>query len=290
MEASIATFYARHAIHPQAALEQIAAAGFTHVHWCHHWTGPVLYLDSEIDQIAQWLRLTGLKFADLHASDGAGENAFRYYLSDEPWQRESGVALIKNRLEMTARLGGDAIVLHSLALPADEPDRAALIWDWFRSAMDQLIPVVRRTGVRIALENLLDNNFATTVDRALADYDAADVGLCYDAGHGAIVPGGLELLAKHKDRLLVTHLHDNNAVDDKHWVPFAIGSEGEEARKVPFAEVMRIIASSPYAKPLTLELSMHNTHHETAESFLADAHAAATKLTAMLEPDGDAPA
>ena len=81
-----------------------------------------------------------LKLLDLHASVGPEKNWF----SANEWERQAGVELVKNRLEMTARLGGDAVVMHYPKEPDNEPVRRSL---------DELEGFARQTGVRIALEN-----------------------------------------------------------------------------------------------------------------------------------------
>ena len=50
---------------PRPFLRRIAAAGFTHVHWCHHWDSDFVYADAEVDAIGRWLRAYGLRLLDL---------------------------------------------------------------------------------------------------------------------------------------------------------------------------------------------------------------------------------
>lgn len=55
---------------PEPYLRQITEAGFSHVHWCHHWNGDFVYSTHEVEQIASWLDEFGLQLLDLHASQG----------------------------------------------------------------------------------------------------------------------------------------------------------------------------------------------------------------------------
>ena len=41
-------------------LAKIARAGFTHVHWCHEWTGSYIYSVHEMRQIREWCDEQGL--------------------------------------------------------------------------------------------------------------------------------------------------------------------------------------------------------------------------------------
>ena len=45
---------------PEPYLRRIAEAGFSHVHWCHHWSTDFLYSRWEIEQIAAWLEACAL--------------------------------------------------------------------------------------------------------------------------------------------------------------------------------------------------------------------------------------
>ena len=61
MDLSVTTDYARDTGDPSPHLSRIAEAGFTHVHWCHHWNTDFLYGESEMAQIEEWLSSLGLR-------------------------------------------------------------------------------------------------------------------------------------------------------------------------------------------------------------------------------------
>ena len=61
---------------PQPYLKRIADAGFTHVHWCHHWNTDFLYSQPEIHQISRWFKEYDLRLLNLHASCG-GKSSLR---------------------------------------------------------------------------------------------------------------------------------------------------------------------------------------------------------------------
>ena len=67
MQLSLTTDYATDTGNPEPYLKRIAEAGFSHVHWCHHWNTDFLYSPYEIAQIAEWLDDFGLRLLDLHA-------------------------------------------------------------------------------------------------------------------------------------------------------------------------------------------------------------------------------
>jgi sugar phosphate isomerase/epimerase len=245
---------------PSPYLRRIADAGFTHVHWCHHWNTDFLYARPEIEQIGRWLGECGLKLLDLHAPVGPEKN----WSSANDWERQAGVEIVKNRLEMTARLGGDAIVMH---IPG-QPD-----WTPLQRSLDELEPVARQVGVRIALEN----GPFDAIDAWLARYGPDFLGLCYDSGHGNLVPDGLERLDRLKDRLLVLHLHDNDGTSDQHNLIFS--------GTVDWPRLARILARSAYAKPISCESNMRRSGITDETEFLARAYQAEMQLEAMVRKE-----
>ena len=247
-------------------LRAIAAAGFTHIHWCQEWDTDYLYADEEIRAIGAGLREYGLRLSDLHASSGQAANWGA--LQEE--SRRAGVTLVANRLDMTARLGGDAIILHLPAGFCLPPYDAAVRAASYRS-LDDLLPVVRATGVRIALENMHKDNFAA-IKELLHAYGPELLGLCYDAGHGNMAGNGLRRLADVTAHLLALHLHDNDGLSDQHRLPFT--------GTVDWARLTALLADSPYRKPLTLEVIAQPEEEDTV--FLKTAWEAGERLTAMV--------
>lgn len=260
---SITTDYERCSGDPSPHLRRMARAGFSHVHWCHHWSTDFLYARSEIDQIGAWLREYGLALLDLHGSVGPEKN----WSAAEEYRRLAGVDLVRNRLEMTARLGGEVVIMHArFDLP---PDGTISPWDSLRHSLDELEPCARKLGLRIAMENLSGN--WPLVHAVLGAYPPDYLGLCYDSGHGNVDGVGLANLAALKDRLISVHLHDNDGKADQHRVPFT--------GTVDWATVAAILPSSAYAKCISLECT--NKEGLPEEEFLAKAFAAGSRLSEM---------
>ena len=266
LKLSMTSDYAADSGCPAPCLLRIAQAGFTHVHWCHHWSTDFLYADSEIERIAGWLAEFGLALTDLHASAGQEKG----WASRREYERLAGVELVANRIEMTARLGADVIVLHLPGCP-EAPEARAAYWDCVWASLDALRRPAEDRGVRIAIEN---GHFGQ-IRRVLDRYDAGYVGLCYDSGHGNMTPDGLDQLDALKHRLLAVHLHDNNGRADQHKIPFT--------GTVDWPRLMRILAESAYDKWLSLEVSLRNTGIPDEARFLARSHEAGSKLAEMLQ-------
>ncbi len=272
---------------PEPYLRAMAEAGFTHVHWCHHWRADFLYADSEIEQIGRWLEAYSLKLSDTHGSEGIE----KFWYAPQEYARLAGVELVKNRIDFTARLGGDAVVMHVYP-PTVRPDLALyndFLFDQIRRSLDDLEAYARQRGVQIALENLIDfpaveAGVVDTLDaadnadllaRLLAAYDPAFLTFCFDSGHAILGQNRIERYAPLFARLSVLHLHDNDGLHDLHLPVYDGVADWER--------IAALIAASPYVKPVSFELSIKNTAFTEAAPFLAYSLPGCRRLAARVE-------
>ena len=265
---SMTTDFATSKGSPQEDLKLISEAGYSHVHWCHQWNTDFLYSTSEIDQIEAWFKEYGLQLTDLHASAGKEKN----WGSLLEYERQSGVELIANRIEMTARLGADVIVMHFTPQIYND-DTYEQGWAQMRKSLDELKPIADTCGVRIAMENGKDN--FDLLERVFSEYPAEYVGLCYDCGHGNMATDGIDRFDTIKDRLICLHLHDNDGEKDQHKLLFTGTLDWEK--------LAGLIAASGYTKWVQMEVSMGNTGIEDKAAFLKQAYEDGQKFSAMIE-------
>lgn len=237
---------------PEPYLELIAEAGFTHLHWCHHWNSDFFYTSSEISRIALWLKEYGLKLLDIHGSAGKE----KCFFSNIEYVRQAGVELVLNRVRMFAELGGEGgLILHIPSMRSNcTPEELAvypLYVEPLMRSLDELMPELEKHHVVLAVENMGTDDFEL-IGRLMRDYPAEYLGITYDSGHGNMAPGnGLEHIAGLKERLEVLHLNDNDGIADLHM---SIGTG-----TVDWERMAEIIATSHYAetgRPMSLELSM----------------------------------
>jgi sugar phosphate isomerase/epimerase len=266
MNISMTTDYRADEGDPYPYLHRIAEAGFTHVHWCHHWNTDFIYSRSEQIQIARWLGDLGLRLLNVHGSNGREKC---WYAAQE-YRREAGVELVRNRIEMAARLGGDVVIMHAILEPADDP---AQFWEALFRSLDALAPTARALGVRIAVENLNDPGHWDIVAHILESYPPDYVGLCYDSGHGNKGEDGLRRLEHSLDRLIAVHLHDNNGLADQHLIPFTGTLDWER--------LAGLVAHSSYQGPVNIESMMHQTGITGEEEFLQLTYNAAVRLDGL---------
>ena len=267
---------------PQPYLRAIADAGFTHVHWCHHWSGDFMYGESEMAHIGRILKEYNLQVADLHGSEGRE----KFWYSPQEYARLAGVELVKNRIDFCARFGGDAVVMHAYPLPADE-QMAQLIWGQLRKTLDALQPYAIERGVKIAIENLVDFQSIKFDGAAYADvgdnwgligrlfevYSAEFLGLCYDSGHANLGYDRMDGLESFLDRLIVLHLNSNDGSGDQHRNVFA--------DDIDWDRLAKLIAQSPYDKPMSLETIVTDQDASEAE-FLQTAFSTGTRFAELV--------
>jgi len=252
---------------PSPHLRLIRETGFSYIHWCHEWNTDHYYGKEEIDTIQIWLNNLNLRLNDLHSTQGVE----KYWISTQGERQTAGIDLVKNRINMAARLGSDVIIQHVAAEPT-EKDENLIFWDRLRRSLDQIENFARGRGVKLAFENLTSN--LTTLIKVLNNYPPDFVGLCFDSGHANITAGTLEMLEPHKDRLISIHLHDNNGLSDQHKVPFT--------GTVDWDKVIRFIAESSYQKCVNLEVGIHESEFHEESVFLGIAKASGEKLRSLI--------
>jgi sugar phosphate isomerase/epimerase len=272
MTLSVTTDYARALGCPEEDLRRIADAGFSHIHWCHQWNTDFLYCDAEIEQIGAWMKEFGLALTDLHASDGVEKR----WVSPREYERVAGVELVANRIAMTARLGGDVIIMH-LGRESEEDAPKGVFWTQLWKSLDALEPIAQKHGVRIAVEN---GEFPA-IRKVLARYGPDYVGLCYDCGHGNLIEDGLDQADALKDRLISVHLHDNDGTGDRHDILFT--------GTVDWKRLATILAASAYKKPVSMEVSIHNGAFDLDDeaAFLAKTFETGTEFSEMIALNRD---
>lgn len=286
-------------------LKQIAKAGFSHIHWCHEWCADYTYSKPEMYQILSWMKDLGLGCKGLHATEGCKRpltpGRFHYrctaqdrrdYTSENKYNRQAGVELIRNRVEMAHILGTDAIVLH-MQLPyksfEENPDFQERYFRQVYKSFDELQPFCLDLGVRICVENMLGTpNFhqINQFDRLFSRYNSDFLDFCLDTGH-ALITGNdpLEFAKRYQDRLYMMHMSDNHGLRSQACWESGLEMSPCDEHKNPFQglfpwdEFAKIVADSPYALPIVLEVSKREADED---SFLKESLEAGNRFTQMV--------
>ena len=246
-------------------LDWVRVAGFTHINWNPDSGSSYWLSDAEIAFTARIVAEAGLKTKSVHASNGRNPvtefgakgldlkltETRKDILSPHDWQRQSGVELLQNRIDLAVAMGSPDVVLHIDVTDSvfdTSQDEERFFTPLFAS-LDALKPYAEKCGVKIAVETLFGASAATYLalyDRLFARYPANYIGLCLDIGHWELSdPGGLSVIESFGDRLCTTHIHDNFGAKDDHLLPF----DG----RIDWERVMAAIAQTPYEPPLTFE-------------------------------------
>jgi len=246
-------------------LHALRAVGFTHLHFSHHWTAPDPLSDQVLEQWIADLNESGIQVLDSHGCHSKGIQLWE----ESPEGRETAFTLFQHRLEVTRRLGGEAMVYH---VPCHAEPTDAVI-ERFLEGLSRMEPIARELGIAVALENHYElENDRRALSAAFEKFDENYIGFTFDPGH-ALISGNTDwLLQNASPRLRVLHLNDNDSGRDCHWNPFAA------AGRADWDSIMEAIARSPYSKPINLEVQWHQDQHESHPDFLKDAHAAARRI------------
>ncbi len=263
---SMCSDYARDKGCAEQDLRIISEAGFDGIQWIHQWSTDFIYTAPEIRQIAKWLKKFNLRLFDLHGTIGAEKK----WYSEIGYEREAGVEIVKNRIDMTLELGGNVVVMHVPRLIQENYSK----WKQLRRSLDELEKYCTGKNARIAIENLFFDEF-NGISELMGEYSPDYLGICYDSGHGNMGGRGLEHLAKFADRLISLHLHDNNGFDDQHK-PLFSGT-------VDWEKLSSIIAKSSYDGPLTLETGIRNSGISSEILFMRQSFSNAKELAGMID-------
>ncbi len=268
----------------------MAEAGFTHLHWCHHWGDDYFYEKEELKEIRNILHDTSMELLDVHGSDCV--SGMCYYSEDEE-SRKRGIKLVCNRLEMMDFLEATgALMMHvpfqrcrSAENPEMQNKKALLQADALRRSLDELMPELEKFHRPVAIENMWGDTWGL-LEAFFAAYPAEYLGLCYDSGHANFTGApGVDGFERNKKRLQALHLHDNDGHSDQHQPPF-YGT-------VDWERIAGIIGSSGYSRAVSFEMSMKATPFaatpgttpppEQIRSYLRDTYQRCAKVVEAVE-------
>lgn len=206
-------FFRRHELNVDR-LESLRKAGYRHIElFCNR--PHFAYDDPRLRSgIVGWFRDHALPAPSLHLPffEQVGPTDRRWFsaVDPEPRVREEAIDELKRSLEIAEHLRIAYAVLH-LGNPGDPFH--PVHFDYAYAALET---VRAFSGVQVLIENI--PNEISRLDRIqewMEVAKVADVGICYDSGHGNIQDENGPLA-----NILATHLHDNDGERDQHLWPF----------------------------------------------------------------------
>jgi sugar phosphate isomerase/epimerase len=243
-------------------LRFIAQAGFSTT--CL-WFGEEedLFATNKADQMPSLARETGLSVDNIHAP---------FEECNALWSnsRSAEAAVIDPyslALDYCRKHAIPMLVLHvSKGSNPPSPTQAGL------QALEKLVKRAEGLGVSLAIENTRSPHHT---DFVLSGIESDHLGLCYDSSHDFISghPPG-ELLRRWGDRLLTTHLSDNNGINDDHYLP------GEGC--IDWDLIQEAFPGDRYPGSIMLEVVPQNNENMSVEQFVRAAYRKALGLRKKL--------
>lgn len=125
---------------------------------------------------------------------------------------------LRREIDFASRVGARTLVVHPSTLRLGAEDRVPDVPEIRRLAAH-----ARRSGVLLALENVMDSIRALDFALEVVDDDRA-LGVCLDVGHAALAHDAgrhpvRAYVERYRDRLVHLHLHDTLGAEDDHAVP-----------------------------------------------------------------------
>ena len=165
---------------------------------------------------------------------------------DAGWRKES-VGILTQYVRMAGVLGLTELVIHPISIRdlapyADDPALPQRMRDAVQRSLDDLMPAIEESAVRITLENLPFPNLPLNSMRELRTvvdpYPSGAVGLVIDIGHVArLGMDPVDELHAAEERLCGTHIHEHNVQAGRdHYSPI-LGNLDWDAIRQAFTEI-----------------------------------------------------
>lgn len=250
----------------EEALTRIAQAGFR---WVELW-GDQAHVDPrvhpDVKSIRDLVRKLGLRVHSIHAPF----SGLNIGLPD-PAPKATWLDVVGASLEICADVGGTIAVVHVSSHQHDLRTEEA--YSASKKIICEFVDALKLRGqrlcVKLALENVLAVGGQRQVGYSLQElatvFPDHDVGFCLDVGHSAIA--GFDINAEiqaSRGRLLTTHISNNDAMVDHHWIP----SKG----KINWPTVKNAFAANGYKALHVLEVDGRNTPDDLIYQIAEFAH------------------
>ena len=241
-------------------------------------------------EILRWRRMlagSGVRFIDAHAPYGPLNDLS----GPVPELFPHMVAMHQRCLELCAAFGVESCTIH-VGRPTDYCRDTAVLHENLLRALEQLLPTAEACRCVICIENIWDpNNTAGMLLDAVERFKSEWLGICWDSGHAQLsrsdtpdVPeqcgrtswktsGWPEGPAEWSDtgdylrrllpHIVTCHLHTNDRIRDRHWLP------NDPRGKTDWAAEMPVLLSAPRLKQLQNEASVRVDNPFTIKELVA---------------------
>jgi sugar phosphate isomerase/epimerase len=208
------------------------------------------YHDKEhIKEIGGWFKSESVQFHSMHSpiypSNDFRSGALPLNIVDaDKRSRIDAMDEIKRAIEVAEYAPFRFLVQHvGRSDEADDPRKfeAAL------SSIEHLRAFARPLGVTLLVENI-PNDFSTPerLIELLKALHYPDLGICFDAGHAHLMSSVHQAFGVIEQRILSTHIHDNQGDRDSHLWPW----QGT----IDWNQTMQSLRSAPQSPALLMEI------------------------------------
>ena len=90
------------------------------------------------------------------------------------------------------------------------------MYDQIRKTLNALLPDAEKSGLKIAMENMIEYDTSDEISALAAEYDHPSLGICLDTGHANIGEGIKNAIENTGPYLVTCHMHDNDGNKDLH--------------------------------------------------------------------------
>ncbi len=226
---------------PDELIPRLKEAGITAIEADYNFF--VSHSEEEVEKNTQLFRQAGIQIWSVHAPFGRALGD----ISDlDQSSRRSAVEYHKYILERISLAATSVYVIHpgSFAKEEEVPRMLRVLLH----SLEELLPVAERSGVRLALENIIPRSPGSEcqeVRDVVEKIGSEWLGVCFDSGHAHVAGHAKEGMEILKDLIITFHLEDTDGVRDMHFQP-GYGT-------VPWDDLGAILRSMDFESPIVVE-------------------------------------
>jgi sugar phosphate isomerase/epimerase len=185
-----------------------------------------------------------------------------------------GITRVRETIAAAADLKVPIVVVHIGPFELDESE----LTNYLTSALNlfgELEPVLKETGIRLALENLMPGPATALVVQSLARLNPRHFGFCYDSSHEQIDgPRPFELLDSLRDRVIAVHLSDRI----REYVDHVPPGEGF----IDWPALTASLKKTSFTGPLLFEVMVEHSSEKETRAFLKLAYERACHVHTLM--------
>ena len=187
-------------------LKTVKKAGFKKVFLSFKFGGWTEYQENMFNECKK----LGLDVVFIHMSYKKGRNIEKIWYEDS-----SGDELVEGYIEdltKIRKLGIPIVVMH-VSKTREKP----ILTEIGLKRWKRIVEHAEKIGIDIALENTV---WPGVLEYIFDNIDSENLKICYDCGHDHAYFKNTFNFERFKNKIALTHLHDNDQSDDLHWIPF----------------------------------------------------------------------